>query len=160
MKKEGEMKFFIITLIIFSFCASVKAQTAEQLKFEIAAQNQFKYTDTILQDLKDSIDVFFQTLPEDNIISGKEMKDLRTKVQVFDLEKSQLNEKLKPYRMVLWTEVNSIYRTNAQNIKKYWIKETGRDIQIETINTKPSVRDYIFLGTFGAAAVFMLWGFF
>ncbi|MFA6146360.1 MAG: hypothetical protein WC697_03485 [Patescibacteria group bacterium] len=151
------MRFFITLLVVFSFTASIKAATIEQLDSVLDANVKAK--ESILQNFKDSIDVFFWTFPDNNLISGKEIKDLRTKVQMFDSQKTQINKELFPYRRVIWTELDPVYRTNAQNIKKYWTEKTGRNIQVETLS-KLSARDLIFPIAWGSAAVFMLLGFF
>ncbi|MDD5625923.1 MAG: hypothetical protein PHG83_02035 [Patescibacteria group bacterium] len=158
MKKEGEMKFFIITLVVVIFAASIKAATIEQLDSVLDAN--VKEKECILQNLKDSINIFFQALPNDNIISGREMENLRVKVQGFDQEKAQINKELFPYRRVIWTELSPVYRTNAGNIKKYFMEKTGRNnIRIETVS-KLSSKDLIFPILWGSAAIFMLLGFF
>lgn len=150
------MKKFLIFLIGFVFLGLVVfAQMSEEnfQNFQKAGEVELAKREAVLSQKKAEIEKFFDGMPSDVVIAGKEMKTLKKKVGDFDKTQKQFNKELEFYGLKTITVISPIicelldvyygngkngndsllnYTDNSQQIiRHFFTQKTGQDIRVE-----------------------------
>ena len=145
-------KKFLVFLIGFVFLGlAIFSQTPEE-NFQKAGQAELAEREAILQQEKAEIEEFFDSIANDAIISGLEMKAIKQMVGEFDREQKQYNKDLEFYGLKTTVEIFPVIRKHleiyfdfqkgdpdrlyyrdgkSQEIRRYFVEKMGWDIKVE-----------------------------
>lgn len=166
----------VLCLFLPALALAMPEENVENIKaknIEKAGVELLKNAENHLNKIKDVIENYVREMPNDNIISLEEMRELRMIMNNFFLAKQEEDARLDFYKLKTSTAIpeeiknlTKVYFSTgspffgdnaAQEIKKYFVEKTGEDIVVE--QTTKTVRVIILIFFIGCVIIICV-GFF